>query len=49
MKELKKLASILRALDVWAQIEDEGTETPTRIVILTDEQRKELLSEVTTF
>lgn len=26
MKELKKLASILRALDVWAQIEDEGTE-----------------------
>lgn len=26
MEELKKLASILRALDVWAQIEDEGTE-----------------------
>ena len=26
MKELQKLASILRALDVWAQIEDEGTE-----------------------
>lgn len=24
--ELKKLASILRALDVWAQIEEEGTE-----------------------
>lgn len=30
-------------------LEDEGTETPTRIVVLTDEQRKELLSEVTTF
>lgn len=25
-KDLKKLASILRALDVWAQIEEKGTE-----------------------
>lgn len=26
MKDLKKLASILRALNVWAQIEEKGTE-----------------------
>ena len=30
-------------------LEDEGTEAPTKIVVLTDEQRKELLSEATTF
>ena len=32
MKELKKLASILRALDVWAQIEDEETENESLCV-----------------
>ena len=30
-------------------LEDEGTEASTKIVVLTDEQRKELLSEATTF